>query len=645
MSHQEAAEQYRLALKRGLKYYKTALAQGNYPYPQVLDEILNESLSAGMVDLGLVNIPANLIVGTRSKGRQAAFAGNFMPLLEEETEFSVKWIHLCEAHLGDEGIRDPVRCWEFMGRFYVSEGNKRVSVLKSFDAPVIQGYVTRVLPCYSDDPAVQLYYEFLQFYSRCNLYQIRFSRPGSYEKLQTAMGFAPDHVWTPEEQRAFLALFSRFELVCSHMKNELADATVSDAILTCLQVFPLSELKAQSTEELQKTLTAMLPDLKTALQPSAIKVSTEPTEKDKSLLSKLIGITKSDHLQVAFLYAYDPEVSAWTRDHRQGQLDMAQAMGDRVDIREYWALNRDYDEKMAQAVGDGAELIFATTPQMIAACRKIAALHPSLRVLNCSLSQPYTGLRTYYSRTYEAKFITGAIAGAMAKEDRVGYIASYPIAGVPANINAFALGAQMTNPRACVELVWSSETENALSVLLDRGVTVISNRDAGDPKHAHWALDSGTYRIREDGSFQPLALPCWNWGRFYTQVVESVFNGSFDALGKTESMHAINYWWGMSSGVIDVQFSPALPEGIRRLAQHLSYDLRGGFFDPFLCRIQDQAMVLRNDGSHSLSPEEIMQMDWLCSNVVGHIPSLDALRPEALETAKILSLPREKQKG
>ena len=59
-------------------------------------------------------------------------------------------------------------------------------------------------------------------------------------------------------------------------------------------------------------------------------------------------------------------------------------------------------------------------------------LLPSIRRIPAS--------RTYYGRIYEAKFITGAIAGAMAQNNRIGYIASYPIFGVPASINAFALG-------------------------------------------------------------------------------------------------------------------------------------------------------------------------------------------------------------
>lgn len=62
-----------------------------------------------------------------------------MPLIPANSEFGLKWRSLCEYHLGESGIRDPVLCFEFLGRFYVQEGNKRVSVLKYFGAATIQG--------------------------------------------------------------------------------------------------------------------------------------------------------------------------------------------------------------------------------------------------------------------------------------------------------------------------------------------------------------------------------------------------------------------------------------------------------------------------------------------------------------------------
>ena len=111
----EAQQYYAAALKAGQKCYREAVLKGEYPYPQVLDEILDEHLAAGRVELGVLNIPMEQIVGTKVQGRRNAFAANFMPLLPMESEFGMKWIALCEANLSSEGIRDPIRCYEYLG--------------------------------------------------------------------------------------------------------------------------------------------------------------------------------------------------------------------------------------------------------------------------------------------------------------------------------------------------------------------------------------------------------------------------------------------------------------------------------------------------------------------------------------------------
>ena len=154
MSRQEAVEQYGRALRQGRKCHKDCVLRGRYPYPQVLDEILSEAMTAGQVELGVLEIPTEQITGTKTAGRRTAFSAGFMPLMDPDTEFAAKWIDLCEAHLGDEGIRDPIRCFEYLGRFYVQEGNKRVSVLKSYGAPTVPAYVIRLIPVWSQEPEI-----------------------------------------------------------------------------------------------------------------------------------------------------------------------------------------------------------------------------------------------------------------------------------------------------------------------------------------------------------------------------------------------------------------------------------------------------------------------------------------------------------
>jgi len=48
---------------------------------------------------------------------------------------------------------------------------------------------------------------------------------------------------------------------------------------------------------------------------------------------------------------------------------------------------------------------------------------------------PYQCIRTYYARLFEAKFLSGLVAGALCKNGKIGYMADYPICGMIANIN------------------------------------------------------------------------------------------------------------------------------------------------------------------------------------------------------------------
>ena len=638
MYRQESITQYNNALKQGQKYYKAAISRGGHPFPVVLDEILDESNVSGRVNLGVINVPSELIVGVKSAGRTAALAGNFMPLLNEESEFAAKWISLCDAHLSDEGIRDPIVCFEYMGRFYVQEGNKRTSVLKSYGAALIPAVVTRVVPKYSADHDVQVYYEFMRFYQLSGLYRVQLRHLGQYAKLQKLLGYEPDYVWTEAERRSFTAGYTHFKQAFDKVNSDNADIFPGEALLSMLELFSFAEIKEQSPAELRKNLSGIWADLKIWAENQPLEVSTEPEEPEQGILTKLFGVGRLEHISVAFIYAFDPVTSAWTRAHDLGREYLERKLGSRVSVKVYEAYDKNFISAMEQAVEDGAEVIFATTPPMMDACRRIAAEHSNVKVFNCALYRHYAGVRTYYSRIYETKFITGAIAGAMAEGDEVGYVANYPIYGVPAGINAFAQGLRMTNPRGRVRVSWSCIPGDPLMELVGHGVKVISNRDAANPMYSHRALEWGTYKLLDNGEMQPLALPYWDWGRFYEKVVLGVMNG---ALGTSHPDRAINYWWGMNSGVIDVLLSETLPEGVRALAQMLKTSIIKGDINPFGTKIYDQNGILRCDGERMLSAEEIMEMNWFCDNVDGRIPLTEELLPHSLDMVNLLGLRRD----
>ena len=157
-------EDYINALRAGQRATRAAQARGQSPYLAVLDDILRGVNIVAQEPLGLVDIPAESIVGTKTAGRHTAFAPNFMPILEADSEFARKWSNLCDAHL-EEGIRNPVTAYEYLNKFYVEEGNKRVSVLKYYEAVKIPGTVTRLVPERNETLENKIYYG-LQGYGR-----------------------------------------------------------------------------------------------------------------------------------------------------------------------------------------------------------------------------------------------------------------------------------------------------------------------------------------------------------------------------------------------------------------------------------------------------------------------------------------------
>ena len=640
MDRHTATEEYSLAWKRGQKEYRELVTEGKDPYPAVLDDLLPDISANAVQNIGLVEIPAHRITGTKSAGRISAFSAGFSPLLDPKSEFAFKWISLCEAHLGETGITDPIECYEYLGNFYVQEGNKRVSVLRHFGAPRITGNVRRILPAPGEDPRIRAYYEFLEFYKDARLYTVQFRKPGDYSKLLKHLGKQSGECWTEEERRTFNAYFFYFREAFDAQKNT-GEILPEEALLLWLELYPFGDLGRLSGSELKKSLKALWENVVSATTENSVKVQTKAEDAGKaSLLDRVISAGR-DPLQVAFIHQLDASGSTWVLSHEEGRDYLEQRMGGRVITSSYFHADTLAlaEERIEEAVADGAEVIFTTAPLLSRATLKMAVKYPKIRFLNCSVEQPYSSLRTYYGRIYEAKFITGAIAGAMAQDDRIGYIASYPIFGVPASINAFALGAQMTNPRARIELRWSCLEGTPQADLVADGIRVVSNREAPTQSRMYMEFCSyGTYLIDGRGSLIPLATPVWLWGRFYEFVCRSILSGGWKDTGDAT---ALNYWLGMDSGVIGLNLSDKLPEGVRKLAELLQQAVTEGSLDPFARRIVAQDGTVKNDGSHIFAPEQLLRMDWLCDNVVGEIPPYREIVPMSRAMVRELGIYRD----
>lgn len=549
-----------------------------------------------------------------------------MPILRESTEFAEKWAELSTRHI-EEGIREPIKAYEYMNQFYIEEGNKRVSVMKYFGAVSILGNVTRIVPKRTEDKENKIYYEFMDFYQLAPINYIWFSKEGSFAKLQKAVGKEAKEVWSEEELLKFSSTYARFTAEYLAKGGNKLNITPGDAFLSFITLYGYDVIDGKTTSELQELVSKSWEEFGLLGEEADIDLKMKPNQKKRSLLD-ILQSSVPKKFKIAFIYEKTPGTSAWTYAHELGRLHLEQSFPEELSTICYENGTLDnIDSLLENAIEEGCNLIFTTTPPFAQASVKAAIANPKVQILNCSLNTSHRYIRTYYSRMYEAKFLMGAIAGAMAENNRLTYIADYPIYGSIANINAFALGAKMINPRAKVYLEWSTEKEVDIEEeIRKRRSSCVSGRDMVIPEEASRFF--GIYHIDE---FHPrnLAMPLWHWGRFYEQLIWAIIEGTWKYDDDPSAKKAINYWWGMSEGVIDVICSKYLPIGTKRLVELLKSTICSDVFNPFSGILYSQTGIVADDPNSSLSPEEIMTMDWLADNVIGRIPDKAELNEQA----------------
>ena len=90
-----------------------------------------------------------------------------------------------------------------------------------------------------------------------------------------------------------------------------------------------------------------------------------------------------------------------------------------------------------------------------------------------------------------------------------------------------------------------------------------------------------------------------------------------------DKVSALNYWWGMSAGAIDIIYGGAVPDETKKVTSLIREAIVKGEFKPFTGELKDQDGKVHNKPDEELDPDEIIEMDWLLDNVVGRVPEYE----------------------
>ncbi len=631
---------YQAALRLGQAAVRKAIKQGVSPYLPALDAFEEVRHSTRQTPMGLVELPLERIKGNKEVARNNSFANNFMPLFDEDTEFATKWSNLYDS-FKQEGIRDAIKVYEYMHNFYVQEGNKRVSVSKYENVDYILADVTRILPEKNDTKEVRAYYEFLDFYKVTKNFYIVFTEPGEYAELASLLGQDLENEW-PEDLRYDLkAAFNVFSKKCRSVLKIDSEYSISEIFLIYISIFPMKTLVSDSDEQIVKNIKMAQNELLGSNSMDDIVFLDKAPEEEESkqrkglkgILSRSAHYSAASPLRVAFIYDADPDESRWIDSHEAGRLYLDEMTGDEVVTASYISENgkSGYADTLEKAASEKSGIIFTVSPKMMSETLKAAIKHPEIKYLNCSIGGTSSTVRSYHGKLYEGAFLIGILAADLQlrdedrkKERRIGYLVRNFGNMSMANLNAFAIGVSLIDPECMISMKYAgnSGSYDYYNEWKEEGVSMYADFDyslAGADKRR-----PGVYRMGAEKDVY-IGSPYYNWGRYYMQIVQSVLYGDWNVQQMVNSHMATNYWFGLSSGVVDIRVAD-IPYQTRKMLAFFKGAVISGNMDPFSGELRSQADVIQESLApnastvslvfDTLPAAKIATMEWMNDNVI-----------------------------
>ncbi|MEZ4498116.1 MAG: BMP family ABC transporter substrate-binding protein [Thermomicrobiales bacterium] len=342
--------------------------------------------------------------------------------------------------------------------------------------------------------------------------------------------------------------------------------------------------------------------------------------------------TSGDPLRVAFIYVGPVGDLGWTWAHDQGRLAIEEQFGDQVETTYLESVPEnpaDAERVIRDFAQQGYDVIFATSYGYMDPTINVAADFPDTQFIHISGFKRAENVSTAFGKIEEPRYVSGMIAGMKTESNKIGYVAAFPIPEVIRGINAFTLGVRAVNPEATVQVVWTNTwfdpqvEREAAEALLDGGADVITqHQDTPGPQQA--AEDAGKFGIAYNADMIEIAPEAvltsvvWNWGAYYTQVVQAMLDGTWT--GNQD------YWGGWQDGVVELGplNEPLLTPEIITMAEDEIAKFSAGdetIFTIFTGPLLDNTGIEMVADGVEMTAEELLSMMWFVEGVEGTIPS------------------------
>lgn len=341
------------------------------------------------------------------------------------------------------------------------------------------------------------------------------------------------------------------------------------------------------------------------------------------------GMMGPETTQAAWVYVGPIGDLGWSYSHNQGRLAVEANLDDVETTYVESIPENEVESAIDDLVANGADIIFTTSYGYIGGTKAAAAKYPDVKFEHCSGFEELPNMSSYFGRMYQARYLTGMIAGAMTTTDKICMAASWPIPEVIRHINATTLGARRSNPNAKVHVEWvmswyDPATEAAkTNLLLDGGCDVVI-MDSDTTTSIDEAKNRGVYAVGYHTDVRSLATSTvltsalWDWGPYYTRRVKAVQDGSW-----TQD----TYWGALDEEIIGLgTYADAVPAAARTDVTAVEQMIEAKQFDAFNGPFnkQDGTTPWIAAGADMSDAEKLSAREFV-EGVVGTVPATCAI--------------------
>ncbi|MCR8546767.1 BMP family ABC transporter substrate-binding protein [Salipiger sp. P9] len=330
--------------------------------------------------------------------------------------------------------------------------------------------------------------------------------------------------------------------------------------------------------------------------------------------------------KIGFVYVGPVNDGGWSQHHHESAMKMKEHFGDAIELIEQESVpeGADAERVLTQMALSGADLIFTTSFGYMDPTINVAAKFPDVKFEHATGYKQAPNVSVYSARFYEGRAITGYLAGAMTKTNKIGYIASFPIPEVIRGINSSYIHAKKANPDVEIAVVWIStwfdpaKEADATQALLDQGADVVlAHTDSTAPLavlEKAGAYGFGQAADMEEYKPEPrISSIIDDWAPYYIERVQAVIDGSWES---------VNTWDGIGAGMVGIgEFTGPIPDDVVATVTQMKEDIASGAYHPFTGPLNKQ------DGSAWLAEGEVADdgtlagMSFYVEGVTGDIPN------------------------